>query len=107
MDFSNNVTILKDCSDFELHEERVCDDIEEAFPFLQYAVNCVFYHADNSEENGITQKELLETFPLPQWIWLNNIYQHMSRKVTEHATFMYILAEVNIANLIKIHPLAS
>jgi hypothetical protein len=107
MNFSTVATMLKDCNDFGLHEKMVCDDIEEAFPFLQYAVNCVLHHADIAQENGITQKELLETFPLPQWIQLNNIYQHTSRKRTESATFMYILAEIDMANLIKIHPSTS
>jgi ankyrin repeat protein len=107
MNFSTVATMLKACTDFGVHEKKVCNDIDEAFPFLQYAVNCVLYHADIAEENGVTQKELLETFPLPQWIQLNNIYRHISRKTTENATFMYILAEIDMANLIKIHPSAS
>jgi hypothetical protein len=37
---------------------------------------------------------------------MNNIYQSNWRQHTEHASVMYILAELNMVNLINIHPSA-
>jgi hypothetical protein len=105
MNFPTVRTILKESY---IHvDDGLCKHITYLFPFLQYAVRCVWYHTDLAEESGITQRELLETFPLPQWIKMNNIYQPITRQHTEHASVMYILAELDMVNLINIHPSAS
>jgi ankyrin repeat protein len=104
MNFPTVAMMLEDANDFEIREDGLCYDVGELFPFLQYAVQCVLYHANVAEEMGITQKELIDAFPLPQWVQLNNMYRITSHKHAEHATFTYILAELNMASLIKIHP---
>jgi ankyrin repeat protein len=107
MNFPTVAMMLEDANDFEIREDGLCYDVGELFPFLQYAVQCVLYHANVAEEMGVTQKELIEAFPLPQWVQLNNMYRITSHKHAEHATLAYILAELDMASLIKIHPAAS
>jgi hypothetical protein len=105
MNFPSIAMMLED--DRNEFEYSLVNEITENFPFLEYAVHCVLYHADLAEENGFAQKEFLEDFPLPEWIKLINVYMERSRQYTEHATFVYILAEHNMVNLLKIHPAAS
>jgi ankyrin repeat protein len=107
MNFPTVATILEYFNDLENRDDTLCDNIAEIFPFLQYAIECVLIHADLAEGSGIAQKTLLETFPLQQWIQMNNVYQAESRRHAPNATFLYILAELDMSNLIKIHISAS
>ncbi|KAH8727792.1 hypothetical protein GQ44DRAFT_676730, partial [Phaeosphaeriaceae sp. PMI808] len=80
-------------------------EISETFPFLEYAIRYVLYHADEAERYHVTQSTFLDSFTVPKWTMLNNIFE--KREVRRHslrATLMYILAEINMAHLIKIHP---
>ncbi|KAL9616341.1 MAG: hypothetical protein Q9160_008784 [Pyrenula sp. 1 TL-2023] len=75
------------------------------FPFLKYAVNNVLYHADQAAGNSIAQQDFMHTFPLIDWINLDNLFQkHEIRRHTQNASLLYILAENNLSNLIRIHP---
>ncbi|KIN05296.1 hypothetical protein OIDMADRAFT_25865 [Oidiodendron maius Zn] len=47
----------------------------KAFPFLQYAVQNVFYHADIAEGGGVNQKDFVQNFPLTNWINLDNLFE--------------------------------
>jgi hypothetical protein len=77
----------------------------QTFPFLEYAVRNVLYHADTAEGRGIPQADFLDSFPLPQWVKLNNLFEkHEVRRHTECVSLLYLLAELNAANLIRIHP---
>jgi ankyrin repeat protein len=77
----------------------------QAFPFLEYAVRNVLYHADTATGGGISQADFLDSFPLPRWVKLDNLFEkHEVRKHTEHVSLLYMLAELNAANLIKVHP---
>jgi ankyrin repeat protein len=77
------------------------------FPFLEYAVHNVLYHADIAEGGGISQAEFLDSFPLPRWIKFDNVFEkHEVRRHTERASLLYLLAELNAANLIRIYPSA-
>jgi ankyrin repeat protein len=84
--------------------ERLAQATVEKCPFLPYAVNNVLYHADAAEGYGITQKHLLH-FPLDRWIEYNNLFEkHEVRKYTNDVTLLYLLAERNLKNLIKVSP---
>jgi hypothetical protein len=75
------------------------------FPFLEYATRHVLYHADAAEEGGISQMAFLESFQLTDWIKLDNLFErHEVRRHTPKASFLYILAENNMAALIRVHP---
>jgi ankyrin repeat protein len=71
-------------------------------PFLQYAVRNVFYHAEMAEHSGISQKHFLDSFPLVQWIKLDNLFnkQNVCRH-TERASLLYVLAELDMACLLR------
>lgn len=77
----------------------------KAFPFLQYAVQNVLYHADSAQRSGIDQKNFLSSFELAKWVTLDNVFEkHEVRRHTSKASLSYILAEHNMPNLVRILP---
>jgi ankyrin repeat protein len=77
----------------------------QTLPFLEYAVNNVLYHADAAEGGSISQAEFLDIFPLPRWVKLHNLFEkHEVRRHTDGVSLLYLLAELNAANLIRVHP---
>jgi hypothetical protein len=77
----------------------------QTYPFLEYAVHNVLYHADAAEDGGISQVYFLDSFPLPRWVKLDNLFEkHEIRRHTERVSLLYLLAELNAANLIRVHP---
>jgi ankyrin repeat protein len=61
------------------------------------------YHADAAEGGGITQADFLNSFPLPRWVKLNNLFEkHLVRRYTATVSLLYILAELNMVNLIRV-----
>ncbi|KAM7221382.1 hypothetical protein V8F06_003157 [Rhypophila decipiens] len=71
------------------------------FPFLEYAVNSVLYHADLAEAGGISQSRFLQDFELTSWVMLNNLFeQHQIRRHPKTVSLLYILAQLNCASLI-------
>jgi hypothetical protein len=78
------------------------------FPFLEYAVRNVLYHADTAEGGGISQVDFFNSFPLPRWVRLDNLFEkHEVRRHTERVSLLYLLAELNAVNLIRVHPSAN
>ncbi|KAF1963104.1 HET-domain-containing protein [Byssothecium circinans] len=76
-----------------------------AFPFLEYAVHNVLYHAEAAGKRGITQESFINDFPLIHWIKLVNLlaaYEEIRH--SEDMSLLYVLAERNMTNLIKAHP---
>ncbi|KAF2685037.1 hypothetical protein K458DRAFT_430639 [Lentithecium fluviatile CBS 122367] len=77
------------------------------FPFLEYAVQNVLYHADLAEGSGIAQGNCILSFPLPLWIKLDNLFEkHEVRRHTEGMNLLYVLGERNLPSLIRAHPSA-
>ncbi|OWT43365.1 NB-ARC and ankyrin domain protein [Pochonia chlamydosporia 170] len=78
---------------------------DKAFPFLEYAVRNILYHADAAEGDGVDQTAFLEGFQLVDWIHLDNLLErHNVRRHTLKASMLYLLAEYNMGNLIRSHP---
>ncbi|USP80370.1 hypothetical protein yc1106_07644 [Curvularia clavata] len=76
----------------------------QKFPFLEYAVRNVLYHADTAEGGGISQACFLDSFPIPRWVKLDNLFEKFeTRRHTERVNLLYLLAELNMANLIRAH----
>ncbi|KAJ9300227.1 hypothetical protein DTO271G3_2344 [Paecilomyces variotii] len=72
-----------------------------SFPFLEYATRNILYHADEAE-CGITQETFIRTFHLAHWIMLDNVFEkHEVRRHTKNVSLLYLLAEKNMANLIR------
>lgn len=81
------------------------DSVHIAFPFLEYAVNNVLYHANEAVSDSLPQKDFIHNFPLTNWIKFNNLFEkHEIRRYTQNASLLYILAENNLPNLMRIHP---
>ncbi|SPO03446.1 uncharacterized protein DNG_06129 [Cephalotrichum gorgonifer] len=75
-----------------------------SLPFLKYAARSVLYHADEAESGGVSQGPFLLSFPLQRWISIDNFFeQYEIRHHTSEASLLYILAEMNLACLIKAH----
>ena len=82
------------------------------FPFLEYSVLGVLYHANAAQQHAIDQGDFLSYFPLTRWIALSNALNNNAvnnnaldiQQYTGSASFIYILAERNLAELIRIHP---
>ncbi|KAH7550903.1 hypothetical protein BM1_10276 [Bipolaris maydis] len=79
----------------------------QAFPFLEYATRNMLYHADAAEGGGISQAKFLDrfldSFPLSRWVKLDNLLEkHEVRRHTERVSPLYLLAELNAANLIGV-----
>ena len=79
--------------------------ISERFPFMEYAVRNILYHADLAEGGSIPQEAFIRDFPLVQWIKLNNLFEKFKvRRYTPTASLLYILAEHDLPHLIANHP---
>ena len=81
------------------------ETISLKFPFLEYSVLNILYHADNAQQNAIEQGSFLVNFPLQQWKFLNNALERYEvRRYNDPVSMLYILAEKNLADLIRIYP---
>ncbi|KAL8310332.1 hypothetical protein RB597_010257 [Gaeumannomyces tritici] len=84
---------------------RLREELHLKFPFLEYSVLNVLYHANSAQQHGREQGDFLIDFSLPQWETLNNAFErHAIRRYTKSVNLLYILAEKNLADLIRIHP---
>ncbi|PVH71069.1 hypothetical protein DL98DRAFT_597280 [Cadophora sp. DSE1049] len=85
--------------------KQLRETINLKFPFLEYSVLNVLHHANSAQQNAIEQGDFIVSFPFQQWILLNNLLEKFDvRRYTESASLLYILAERNLADLIRIHP---
>jgi ankyrin repeat protein len=90
---------------FSQHAASLRKLATQTFPFLEYAVRNMLYHADAADGGGISQADFLDSFPLPRWVKLDNLFErHEVRRHTERVSLLYLLAELNAANLIRVHP---
>jgi ankyrin repeat protein len=75
------------------------------FPFLEYSVINVLRHANSAQQNAMEQGDFLADFPLQRWIFLNNALERYDIwRYKDSVSILYILAERNLADLIRIHP---
>ncbi|RDW65991.1 hypothetical protein BP6252_09626 [Coleophoma cylindrospora] len=81
------------------------EDLKLKFPFLEYSVLNVLYHANIAQQYTVDQGEFLANFPLQQWTVFNNTLEKFdSRRYKISVSSLYILAEKNFADLLRIHP---
>lgn len=81
------------------------ESIAKMFPFLEYAVRNVLYHTNAAEGSGIAQGDFIQDFQFPYWVQLDNLFEkHEVRRHTQNVRLLYILAEGNLSNLIRVHP---
>ncbi|KAK6513065.1 hypothetical protein TWF506_009228 [Arthrobotrys conoides] len=79
-------------------------EISANYPFLEYASQNILFHA-NGAARAIPQNNFLSTFAVPDWIDTLNLFEKFrTRRYQRNTSLLYILAERNLANLIRIHP---
>jgi len=76
------------------------------FPFLEYAVNNVLYHADVAQGEEVSQLDFLQgSFDRGKWItFKNSLEKYSSRHYTSKASLLYLLATEDLANLVQAVP---
>ena len=106
MDFATDMEIGMDLPKaFSEEAVKLRNSVTVKLPFLEFATNHVLYHADKAEGLGVAQESFLQNFQLHHWIWLNNLFEkHQVRRHTPKTDLLYILAEYDMPNLIRMHP---
>ncbi|KAK3298588.1 ankyrin repeat-containing domain protein [Chaetomium fimeti] len=75
------------------------------FPFLEYSILKILHHANSAQHCGLDQGDFLGQFPLDYWKALNNVFEEVKiRRYGEEVNLLYLLAQKNLANLIKFCP---
>ncbi|KAF5874813.1 putative nb-arc and ankyrin domain protein [Botrytis fragariae] len=86
-------------------QSKLQEEIRLKFPFLDYSVSNILYHANLAQQNYIEQVDFLAKFPTHLWVFVNNYLEnHEIRRYTDSVTILYLLAERNLANLIRKRP---
>ncbi|KAF4205337.1 hypothetical protein CNMCM8927_006339 [Aspergillus lentulus] len=106
VDVSKHVDLSKPLAKaYSKEAANLRESVARAFPFLGYAVRNVLYHADAAEGSGIAQGDFIQGFQLPYWVQLDNLFdEHGVHQHTQNVSLLYILAEGNLSNLIRVHP---
>lgn len=106
IDFATNLGLSEDLPKASSEEAaQLRGLVNTALPFLEYATHHVLYHADIAQGRGVIQENFIQEFQLTRWIWLNNLFEkHQVRRHTPKASLLYLLAEYDMSNLIKINP---
>ena len=82
--------------------KQLRQSVSIGFPFLYYATTYVLDHA-NVAARAVPQDNFLKGFPWQTWIRLNNLFEkHQVRRYDDLVGHLYILAERNVANLIRV-----
>lgn len=77
------------------------EEVSYKLPFLDYAINNVWYHA-NEAAVAVAQQDFLNSFPLRRWIWTKKIVTaHDAYRLSLDASLTYILAENGRTHLIQ------
>ncbi|KLU92202.1 hypothetical protein MAPG_11148 [Magnaporthiopsis poae ATCC 64411] len=104
---NSSVRQTVDIPEEPLKDAEAASSIREAlrrnFPFLEYAVSNALSHANSAQQHGVAQETFLKDFPFSKWAMLNNaLERHAARRYTKSVGLPYILAEKNLAHLIRI-----
>ncbi|KAM7184184.1 hypothetical protein V8F20_012322 [Naviculisporaceae sp. PSN 640] len=87
--------------------ERFRKAMNFSFPFLAYSTFNVLWHANSAQHQGMHQGDFLTMFPLPVWAKVHNAFErNANQRYTESVDLLYVLAEQNLGNLVRIHPRA-
>ncbi|KAF3289384.1 hypothetical protein TWF970_003165 [Orbilia oligospora] len=72
------------------------------FPFLEYAVQNILYHADLASNNENSQEAFINDFPLGIWLFLNNLVEKFNvRRYHVQASLLYIFSDQGLSNLVR------
>ncbi|KAJ9614164.1 hypothetical protein H2200_002300 [Cladophialophora chaetospira] len=72
------------------------------YPFLEYAINYVYDHAEGASRSGITQDNFFAQFDLRAWIARNTaIQQSKVQRYSPSVSLLYIFAEKGLPTLVR------
>ncbi|KAI1178902.1 hypothetical protein F4777DRAFT_586415 [Nemania sp. FL0916] len=78
--------------------------IIQKFPFLEYAVIEVFYHAEQAQVDNVSQQGFLANFPRSEWARSRNLIEKSKvRRYKLEVSLLYLLAEAGMPALIRAH----
>ncbi|KAI0875607.1 ankyrin [Hypoxylon argillaceum] len=101
-------TCLKQITGNAAAQHLIQDNNWQHVPFMNYAIIHVLGHADSAQRLHSNQAKFLELFPTRAWVGLDNKRRGPnSPKIERHSEeidLLYLLAELNLANLIRIYP---
>ncbi|EXJ70924.1 uncharacterized protein A1O5_05916 [Cladophialophora psammophila CBS 110553] len=95
----------QDRADSRLEDDGMSlrEDLCAQYPFLSYAVNHVFDHAEAAAEKKVSQTTFTMEFDFATWTRYNNIFEkYHIRQYTPSVSPLYIFAEKNLPRLIRI-----
>jgi hypothetical protein len=74
------------------------------FPFLEYSVSNLLYHAELADGHGLSQAKLIESFPLKQWVTINNVFAiHDTRRYLPPTdALLFILVDKSAPGLLAL-----
>ncbi|KAJ8132189.1 hypothetical protein O1611_g1436 [Lasiodiplodia mahajangana] len=74
-------------------------------PFFHYAAYHVLAHADSAQSFHSEQLDFLNNFPTENWVHIRKRWRkEESRQYAAGVDLLYVLAELDLDNLISIHP---
>ena len=77
--------------------------LQANYPFLDYAVQNLLYHADAAERLGVSQLDFLRTFDRRKWVRLDIILEKFEiRRHCSEPNMLYILAERHLNSLVRL-----
>ncbi|GJC77684.1 ankyrin-3 [Colletotrichum liriopes] len=99
---SVSVDFSSDGNVSESANEDVADNILEKYPFLEYATNQVFYHAEAAAPLVPQERFFLE-FPVDHWISLNNLFKRYKtiRHIPVSTALLGIVAGKGLSRLVE------
>ncbi|KPI40361.1 Vegetative incompatibility protein HET-E-1 [Cyphellophora attinorum] len=69
------------------------EKVTKAFPFLNYAVDNLWYHSNNAHADLSPQMAFLRSYPREQWLLAANVVQiHSTRRYSKNTSLLQILA---------------
>ncbi|KAH6620967.1 hypothetical protein B0J18DRAFT_212304 [Chaetomium sp. MPI-SDFR-AT-0129] len=90
---------------FEAVQTQLRADLPLRFPLLEYSLRNILQHANSAQRHGVGQRAFLEKFPLQKWAAVHDVLEkHAVRQYSQSVNLRYILAQKNLADLIKLHP---
>jgi hypothetical protein len=73
------------------------------FPFLDYSLGNILYHANSAHDQGIAQHDFVRYFPLLSWRTLDNaVSRYTGHRHHDTVSTAYILAEQGCAALLEL-----
>ncbi|KAI5920506.1 hypothetical protein F4810DRAFT_416062 [Camillea tinctor] len=103
IDIMSSITIPSPIHQASSNEgKQLREALKSKFPFLEYAVQNVLYHANLAQAGGICQKAFLQSFPTTRWVLIDNLLAQYDTRRHKQPSLCYLLAEADAANLIHL-----